>query len=254
MLVSGVSFNPDSIGRMSSRDRSNFISDLIEECTGELVVFPEWSFWPYTPEMRETYLPLDELASKFEWLAACAERHAKVVVVGIPIRQGQDFFNSAFVFSSEGHVPQRYDKRKPFALALEDRTIRSGLSEQVVEVFDRKIHLSICYDLRFFEVFDSSCSPTPFACINLASWPAVRRDTWETLLKARAIELETNFIGVNRYDGRDYALSSKGFDPLGCEIRSESTSILGQWVDTWELRDPDDYEVVGSRCKVRRDD
>ena len=250
MLISGVSFNSESLAGMSSFDRSDFLGELIGKCPGELVVFPEWSFLGYAPENKESYIPLDELKHRYEWVAECSKRYTKAVVVGIPVRQGQDYFNSAFVFSPEGHVSLRYDKRRPFRVASEDRVIRSGRSEQVAEIFGHKIHLSICYDLRFFEVFDKSCAPTPFVCINLASWPAVRRETWETLLKARAIELETNFIGVNRYDGHEYSLSTKGFDPLGGEINSSGTRIAGQWVDTWTLRDPDDYGVIGSRCEV----
>ena len=254
MLISGVSFNAESLSGMNSLQRASFVGDLIRECPGELVVFPEWSFLAYAPEVREAYIQLEDFELQYGWLAECSKKVNKSVVVGIPTCEGDAYFNSAFVISSQGEVSHRYDKRRPFFGASEDQVIRQGVTEQVVEILDHRIHLSICFDLRFFGVFDESCTPTPFACINLASWPSVRSDAWETLLKARAIELETNFIGVNRYDGNEYSLSSKGYDPLGAEIKSLGTWIAGEWVDTWELKAPDCYKVIGSRRKSWKED
>jgi omega-amidase len=60
--------------------------------------------------------------------------------------------------------------------------------------------LQVCYDLRF-----------PVWCrnqddydlmINVANWPAARRNPWDVLLQARAIENLSYVVGVNRV-GRD---------------------------------------------------
>lgn len=52
----------------------------------------------------------------------------------------------------------------------------------------------------------------------MANWPKVRRDAWNTLLKARAIENLAFTVGVNRIGtdpNLEYAGDSKIHDPWG---------------------------------------
>lgn len=58
-----------------------------------------------------------------------------------------------------------------------------------------------------------------YIIINIANWPATRKDHWFTLLKARAIENQVFIIGVNRtgIDGNNlfYQKSSIIYSPNG---------------------------------------
>jgi len=58
-----------------------------------------------------------------------------------------------------------------------------------------------------------------YIIINIANWPAARKDHWFTLLKARSIENQSFFIGVNRIgiDGNNlsYEKSSIIYSPNG---------------------------------------
>ncbi len=85
----------------------------------------------------------------------------------------------------------------------------------------------ICYDLRFPEVFRNVAKEV-HAIFVIANWPAIRKEHWETLLKARAIENQCFVIGVNR-TGKDgngiyYSGASHIFDPSGNDICSDSES------------------------------
>ena len=81
--------------------------------------------------------------------------------------------------------------------------------------------MSICYDLRFPELYQQ-LSKSNLILVNIANWPNTRITHWKTLLKARSIENQSFMIGVNRTgsdgNGLEYEESSLVFSPSGEEI------------------------------------
>ncbi len=80
-----------------------------------------------------------------------------------------------------------------------------------------RLGLFVCFDLRFAPDF-WGLAPDVDAYLVVANWPAVRREHWRTLLRARAIENQAWMIGVNRIGdggGLAYAGDSAIIDPLG---------------------------------------
>ena len=75
----------------------------------------------------------------------------------------------------------------------------------------------ICYDLRF-PVWSRSKSDTDLM-IFAANWPAARRNVWNILLRARAIENQCYVAGSNRVgtdgNGISYSGESMIIDPRG---------------------------------------
>ena len=79
----------------------------------------------------------------------------------------------------------------------------------------------MCYDLRF-PVWARNGHYATDQCYDLiiyvASWPQVRQQAWDTLLRARAIENQCFVAGVNRVGadpGNVYAGGSVVLDPWG---------------------------------------
>jgi len=93
----------------------------------------------------------------------------------------------------------------------------------VTKIDNAKVGLSICYDLRFPELYRLYAKQRVDLIVNIANWPVPRIDHWRTLLKARAIENQSFVIGVNRI-GNDPLLQYNGFssvyDPMGYELLS----------------------------------
>jgi len=87
-----------------------------------------------------------------------------------------------------------------------------------------KIGLTICYDLRFPELY-SAYGKECDLIVNMANWPSKRVGHWNTLLKARAIENQLFIIGVNRTgnDGNnlDYVESSNLYNANGDKLNPE---------------------------------
>ncbi len=91
----------------------------------------------------------------------------------------------------------------------------------ISEINGIKVGLSICYDLRFPELYRFYAKEKVHLIIVIANWPDTRIEHWGALLKARAIENQCYVAGVNRI-GDDPKLHYPGFsgvfDPMGIEI------------------------------------
>ena len=101
--------------------------------------------------------------------------------------------NSCLVYDDKGKLAARYDKIHLFGLDLgnehyrEEETIEAGDQIVVLETPFGRIGLSVCYDLRFPELYRSMKE------VDLIVVPSAFTDTtgkahWETLVRARAIE------------------------------------------------------------------
>lgn len=132
--------------------------------------------------------------------------------------------NSCLVYNDKGDQVARYDKIHLFGLDLgnehyhEEKTIESGNSIEVVDTPFGKIGLSICYDLRFPELYRAMGE------VNIIVIPSAFTDTtgkahWETLIRARAIENLSYVIapaqGGYHLSGRETHGNSMIVDPWG---------------------------------------
>jgi predicted amidohydrolase len=131
--------------------------------------------------------------------------------------------NVAAVYNREGRLVAKYTKIHPFSFTKEDRYFIPGNRLVTFDVEGVPSGIFICYDLRFPEVFRSIAKNVQ-AIFIIANWPTSRKEHWETLLKARAIENQCFVIGVNRtgtdHRGLHFPGASHIFDPLGKVICS----------------------------------
>jgi predicted amidohydrolase len=163
------------------------------------------------------------------WLQSLAKARNYAITGSLVIKENSNFYNRmVFVFPS-GEI-KHYDKKHLFTLAGEDKVYASGTQKIIVDYLGWKICLQVCYDLRF-PVFSRNSEDYDLL-IYVASWPKIRINAWDTLLKARAIENMSYAIGVNRIgednNGYQYTGHSQVVDFLGnCIVEPiESESIL----------------------------
>ena len=135
-----------------------------------------------------------------ERLAAMAQENNIYLVAGtIPLKaeESNKVLNSTLVFSPQGKQIARYDKIHLFGFQTktehyeESQTIAAG-SQPVhftikVNAVDWRFGLSICYDLRFPELY-RALGQVDCHIIPAAFTYTTGKDHWEILLRARAIE------------------------------------------------------------------
>ena len=142
---------------------------------------------------------------------------------------------ACLVFSPEGKQIANYHKIHLFDVDVEDEkgsykesdTFIAGQSPQIAQLDDVKLGLSICYDLRFPELFQHYMAENcQIMTVPSAFTYQTGKAHWEILLRARAIEtqsfiLAANQVGVHE-DGRRTWGHSMIVDPSG-EILAQVT-------------------------------
>lgn len=154
--------------------------------------------------------------------------------------------NSALVFAPTGELAATYHKQRLFAYADEHHSYNAGDGPIIVDVDGIRVAPFICYDLRFPELFRRVAKDVDVMTL-IASWPAARRMHWDTLLRARAIENQCYFIGVNRIGeggGINYDGGSAAFDPWGAPLAQtavpgveRATTVLISRAEVSRVRD-----------------
>ena len=172
----------------------------------DLIVLPEMFSTGFTMNAIEMAETMDGVT--VFWLKEKAMSF-NCAITGSLIIQDNDnnYYNRLLFINSDGSV-EKYDKHQLFTLAKEHEVYTAGQEEIIIDFKGWKIKPQICYDLRF-PVWARNTTDYD-VLLYVASWPKMRINAWDTLLKARAIENMAYCIGVNRV-GTD----SKGFEYNG---------------------------------------
>ena len=130
----------------------------------------------------------------------------------------------------------RYRKIHPFSNSGENKSYSSGKTPVITKIGKITFGLSICYDLRFPELYRFYGKKKVDVICNIANWPSTRISHWDKLLQARAIENLSYMIGVNRvgtdpgftYDGHSTVVDSMG----NVIVNSAEEEIVFAEIDT----------------------
>jgi len=161
------------------------------------------------------------------FLADAAARH-KVWLVGgsVPLEcpDPDKVWNSCLVFDDQGQRVARYDKIHLFGFDNgkeryeENRSIQAGSTPVSFDSPFGKVALSICYDLRFPELY-RSFGPVDLIFVPSSFTAVTGKVHWEALLRARAIENLAYVVapaqGGLHANGRETHGHSMVIDPWG---------------------------------------
>lgn len=175
------------------------------------------------PEMFQTGFATDPRAvaedmsgCTVKWMQRMAASKDAAVVGSVAIIDEAGAYRNRMLFVKPSGEVEFYDKRHLFSIGGEAEFFDRGVCRRVVEWRGVRFLLQICYDLRF-AVWSRQRGDYD-AAIYSALWPAPRRDVWQLLLRARAVENQCYVLGVNR-TGREPQLSYAGdtavIDPYG---------------------------------------
>ena len=106
--------------------------------------------------------------------------------------------NSFIYYESDGSVLVQYNKIHLFRQMGEDQHLEAGAAVLTAQGLDAHIGCSICYDLRFPELFRKCALAGAELQILPAAFPHPRLSHWRALLQARAMENQNFIIATNQ--------------------------------------------------------
>ena len=211
----------------------------------DVVVLPEkWNAIGSAETLRANAEPLEGGAS-VEAMAGWARRHGITLVGGsiTEIRDGREkLSNTCPVFGPDGELVAVYRKIHMFDVEVGGHVYRESEAEEpgeetlVAEVEGWRVGLSVCYDLRFPELYRIlALEGAELITVPAAFTLYTGKDHWELLLRARAVENQCYVAAANAWGTHEGGKASYGrstiVDPWGvvlAQAADEDTVIAAE--------------------------
>jgi len=186
-----------------------------------------------------------------DFLARMARTHAMFVLGGsVPLRSPDPdrVWQSLLVYGPDGRRVARYDKIHLFRFTHGDesydeaRTIRAGSEQVAFEAPFGRVALSICYDLRFPELY-RGLGEVALIVVPAAFTYRTGEAHWETLLRARAVENQCYLLAAAQGGGHPGGRRTWGHsmlvDPWGEVVarRAEGPGVVIGDIDPTRMAD-----------------
>lgn len=209
----------------------------------DIIILPEVWTVGWTPAKFEDSAEDLENSETIEFLSSIAERYNVNIIGGSFITKREEvkdkrkespspftlhssLYNTCPVINRNGELIATYDKMHLFSYygCEEGSYVEKGKRPVLIDIEGVKIGLSICYDIRFPEIYRAYRKAGADLLINMAAWPMSRAVHWETLTRARAIENQCFMIALTQSGliaGNEWNLGHSMFIDYNGKILSE---------------------------------
>lgn len=184
----------------------------------DLYLFPEMSLSGFS---LNTYKFRELKKETVERVRLIAAKYKTAIGVGWTKACGDMCENHYSIVTPEEEILD-YAKIHPFSYSGEDEQFLGGREIKMCRYKGFNIGVQICYDLRFQDTFTMAAEEADIVIVP-ANWPAARREHFQCLLQARAIENQIYVAGVNCggcIGGIYYSGDSGLYNPEGVKCKS----------------------------------
>lgn len=218
-----------------------------------LIMLPEvWTYMGPDAGVAEAAEPIPGPLT--ETLAARARQHGVYLHAGSFLEQAEGEprnFNTTVVFDPAGEIIARYRKIHMFDVDLagsesyrESATVAAGDEIVTVDIDGVRLGLTICYDLRFPELYRIlALRGAEIIAVPAAFTLKTGRDHWEALIRARAIENTVYIIAPDQVGQHSGGLWCYGrsliVDPWGTVLATapDTPTVISAKLDLAYLRE-----------------
>ena len=185
---------------------THFLNEAVFSHQAQFIVFPEnflcLGASDYSLKAASLKLYIDKLA-------ALAKQHEVALLLGtVPVKSSQHkCFSRSIVIDENGVQVGYYDKIHLFDVEVgdsqgvykESESFEAGLQTKIVNLTGGTLGLSICYDLRFPELYQILRKDgAEMISVPSAFTFKTGQAHWEVLLRARAIENQSYILAANQ--------------------------------------------------------
>jgi deaminated glutathione amidase len=218
----------------------------------DVVVLPEkWNAIGSVETLRANAEPL-EGGESVEAMAGWARQHGVTLVGGsiTEIREGREkLSNTCPVFDPSGDLIAVYRKIHMFDVEVGGHVYRESEAEEpgeetlVCDAEGWRLGLTVCYDLRFPELFRIlALEGAELVALPAAFTLYTGKDHWELLVRARAVENQCYMAAANAWGTHEGGKASYGrsliVDPWGVVLAQapDEDAVIAAELDRMHLR------------------
>lgn len=209
MLAAIVQMNSSKNIKQNMSDAESWVRKAADQ-GAQLIVLPEMFSCIGVTDQVEIALTQFTLSQLEDSIGSWAKHCGVYIVAGsIPFssEQKDKVYAASFVFSPVGSIVAQYNKIHLFDVDVKDEkkqyresdTFIAGDKAVTCQLEDQIMGLSICYDLRFPELYQAyqtqGCS---IISVPSAFTHQTGKQHWEILLRARAIETQSYVLAANQ--------------------------------------------------------
>ena len=137
-------------------------------------------------------------SKSIKMLQRIATKYRVNIIGGSIILKGMT--NTCPVINRNGELVCTYDKNHLFSYygCDEGNFIKCGKNPVMVELDGVKIGLTICYDIRFPEIYRAYRKSGADILVNMAAWGATKKIPWDSMTTSRAVENQSYFVALTQ--------------------------------------------------------
>ncbi len=209
MKVSLIQMNSTDDKAKNLASAVQLIDEAVAVDCPELVVLPE--LFTYLGGTTEGAMAAAEVfpdGEAYRLIQDKARQHNVYIHAGSLVeKEGDNYYNTTVVFDEKGNSVASYRKIHLFDITTPDglvfnesATYTAGSSTSTYDIKGNKAACSICYDVRFPELYiDLAKQGAKLIVIPAAFTLQTGKDHWEVLCRARAIESQCYVLAPNQY-------------------------------------------------------
>ena len=225
-LIGELDLNIDTVKNL-------LIANLEKYEGADFVFLPEvWTVGWHTPAFLSTAESLEE-SKAVKMLCEIAKKYNVNIIGGSFIRKEKNrYYNSCPVINRQGEVVGIYDKNHLFSYYGDNEGdyITKGTNPVMVELDGIKIGLTICFDIRFPEIYRAYRKAGADILVNMAAWGKTKKIPWDSMTTSRAVENQSYMVALTQTgllpDGKENLGHSMIIDYEG-KIMDEIEEIEG---------------------------
>ena len=170
MITALVQYDPEWEDKERNKQKLNWLLENNFK-QADLLIFPEMTLTGFT--MSPEKFSEKENGESFDFFSEIASKYECNILAGLIIEQKGSYFNSLLHIDKKGKLVTIYKKLHPFSYSKEDKYYSKGDNPVTTKIEGWNVGLTICYDLRFPELYRlyakerterhferNSCTPT----------------------------------------------------------------------------------------------
>ena len=185
--------------------KANFdkVSALIKRDidTTDVIILPEVWTCGWSPKVFQDSAEDLNDSDTIKFLSRIAKEHNCWIIGGSFItKRNNHFYNTCPVINRDGKVVTTYSKNHLFSYygCEEGKFVDTGKSPVMVNIDGIKVGLTICYDIRFPEIYRAYRKAGADLFVNCAAWGLSKPIPWECMTRSRAVEEQTYMVALTQ--------------------------------------------------------